>query len=381
MDLLMVAPTAGSSRIGLGTSLKTGLFCRDEIRKTNMEKIRLGKTNLMASRIGFGGIPIQRVSEEEAVAVVRHCLDVGINFFDTATNYTTSEERIGKAIKGYPREDILIATKSHSRPPQDLEKDLMQSLRRMDIDYIDLYQFHDVRDGEDTEQILKPGGTLEAVLKAKEKGLIRHIGVCAHRLHAAIALAKTGKFETMQFPFNYITDEAKDELIPLCKEMDIGFIIMKPLSGGILPNVTLAFKFLLQFPDILPIPGIQSIAEIDEIVAISKESKLTAEEEEEIQRLRKELDKLFCRRCDYCQPCAADINISDVMYSNSLWNRQPLQKIFTGRFSAQMEKVNECIDCGVCEERCPFDLPIREIMARNYDLYLEKKKYWEERRS
>jgi len=346
-----------------------------------MEKVRLGKTNLMCSRVGFGGIPIQRVSEAEAVAVVRHCLDMGINFIDTATNYTTSEEHIGKAMKGYRREDIIIATKSHSRPAEDLEKDLMKSLRRMDIDYIDLYQFHDVRDGEDTTQILKPGGTLDAVLEAKEKGLVRHIGVCAHRLHAAIPLAKTGRFETMQFPFNYITDEAKDELIPLCKEMDIGFIVMKPLAGGILPNARLGFKFLLQYPDILPIPGIQSFAEMDELIAISKDSKLSAEEENEIQRLRKELGKQFCRRCDYCQPCAADINISDIMYSNSLWNRQPLEKIFSGRFSSQLEKVNDCIDCGECEERCPFDLPIREIMARNYDLYLEQKKKWEESRS
>ena len=343
-----------------------------------MEKIRLGKTNLICSRIGFGGIPLQRVSEEEGIAVVRHCLDMGINFFDTATNYTTSEEHIGKAIKGYRREDILIATKSHSRPPQELEKDLMQSLRRMDIDYIDLYQFHDVRDGEDTEQILKPGGTLEAVEKAKKEGLVRHIGVCAHRLHAAIALAKTGRFETMQFPFNYITDEAKDELIPLCKEMDIGFIVMKPLSGGILPNAVLGFKFLLQYPDILPIPGIQSIAEIDEIVAIEKSSQLTAGEMEEIERLRKELGKQFCRRCDYCQPCAAEINISDIMYSHTIWKRQPLQKIFTGFFSKQLEKVYDCMDCGLCEERCPFDLPIREIMAKNFELYLEQKRKWEE---
>ncbi len=346
-----------------------------------MEKIRLGKTNLMCSRIGFGGIPIQRVSEEEAIAVVRHCLDMGINFIDTATNYTTSEERIGKAIKGYRREDILIATKSHSRPPQDLRKDLEQSLRRMDIDYIDLYQFHDVRDGDDTEQILKPGGTLDAVEKAKKEGLVRHIGVCAHRLHAAIPLAKTGRFETMQFPFNYITDEAKEELIPLCREMDIGFIVMKPLAGGVLPNAALGFKFLLQYPDILPIPGIQSIAEIDEIVAIEKSSRLTAGELEEIERLRKELGKQFCRRCDYCQPCAADINISDIMYSHTMWKRQPLQKIFTGFFGRQLEQVNDCIDCGECETRCPFDLPIREIMARNYDLYLEQKANWEKSRS
>jgi predicted aldo/keto reductase-like oxidoreductase len=346
-----------------------------------MEKVRLGKTDLMVSRVGFGGIPIQRVTEEEAVAVVRHCLDMGINFIDTAALYTTSEERIGKAIKGYRREDIYIATKSHARPPKEIEFELMQSLRRLDTDYIDLYQFHDVRDGDDAEQVLAPGGTYDVVDKARKDGLVRHIGVCAHRLDAAIMLAKTGKFETMQFPFNYITDEAKKELIPLCKEMDIGFIIMKPLAGGVLPNARLGFKFLLQFPDILPIPGIQSIAEIDEIVAISKDSKLTAEEEEEIQRLRKELGKQFCRRCDYCQPCAADINISDIMYSHTMWKRMPLKKIFNSRFCSQLDKVNDCTDCGECETRCPFELPIREIMARNFQLYLEQKKKWEERRS
>ena len=346
-----------------------------------MEKMRLGKTNLMVSRIGFGGIPIQRVSEAEAVAVVRHCLDIGINFIDTGTGYTTSEERIGKAIKGYRREDIYIATKTHARPPKEIEHDLKQSLRRLDTDYIDLYQFHDVHDGDDLEQLLAPGGTYDVVDKARKEGLVKHIGVSAHRLDAAIKLVKTGKFETMQFPFNYITDEAKNELIPLCKDLDIGFIVMKPLSGGILPNVTLAFKFLLQFPDILPIPGIQSIAEFTEIVGISQLSELTAADQDEIQRLRKELGKQFCRRCDYCQPCPADINISDIMYSNSLWNRQPLEKIFSGRFSAQLEKASDCIDCGECETRCPFELPIREIMAKNYEFYLEQKKKWEERRS
>jgi predicted aldo/keto reductase-like oxidoreductase len=197
-------------------------------------------------------------------------------------------------------------------------------------------------------------------------------------MDAAIKLVKTGKFETMQFPFNYITDEAKKELIPLCKKLDIGFLVMKPLSGGILPNINLAFKFLLQYPDILPIPGIQAIAEIDEIVGIAQSSKLTATEQEEIQRLKKEMGNQFCRRCDYCQPCAADINISDIMYSHTMWERMPLQKIFNSRFYTQMEKVNDCTDCGICETRCPFELPIREIMARNFKLYQDKKKQWEE---
>jgi len=341
-----------------------------------MEKIRLGKTELMCSRIGFGGIPIQRVTEEEAVAVVRHCLDIGINFFDTAANYTTSEGRIGKAMIGYPREEIIIATKSHARSPEKLRKDLEQSLRRMEIDYIDLYQFHDVRDGEDTEAILKPGGTLDEVKKAKAEGLIHHIGVCAHRMQAAIPLAKTGEFEVMQFPFNYITDEAKDELIPLCREMDIGFLCMKSLSGGVLPNAPLGMKFLLDYPEILPIPGVQSIAEIDELVAVLEAGPLTAAEKEEIERSKEEMGNQFCRRCDYCQPCPSGINISDIMYSHTIWKRQPLQKVFTGFFGKQLEAVEECIDCGECETRCPFDLPIREIMARNYDLYLEYEKKW-----
>ena len=346
-----------------------------------MEKIRLGKTNLICSRIGFGGIPIQRVSEEEAIAVVRHCLDIGINFIDTATGYTTSEENIGKAIKGYRREDIYIATKTHARPAKEVLRDLKESLRKLDTDYIDLYQFHDVRDGGDLDQVLAPGGTFEAIDNARKEGLVRHIGVSCHQLDSAIKLVKTGKFETMQFPFNYITDEAKNELIPLCKDLDIGFLIMKPLSGGVLPNVTLGFKFLLQFPEILPIPGIQSIAEIDEIVAIEKSSQLTAAEQEEIERLRKELGKQFCRRCDYCQPCTADINISDIMYSHTMWKRMPLKKIFNSRFCSQLDKVNDCTDCGECETRCPFELPIREIMAKNYKLYLEQKRKWEETRS
>lgn len=342
-----------------------------------MEKIRLGKTNLMCSRIGFGGIPIQRVNEEEAIAVVRHCLDIGINFFDTATNYTTSEERIGKAIKGYRREDIIIATKSHARPPEALRKDLELSLKRLDIDYIDLYQFHDVRDGEDTEAVLKPGGALDEVIKAQKEGLVRHIGVAAHRMVAGLELTRTGRFEVLQFPFNYITDEAKTELIPLCKEMDMGFLCMKSLSGGVLPNAPLGMKFLLDYPDILPIPGVSTIAEIDELVAVLDAGPLTDADREEIERSKQEMGKQFCRRCDYCQPCPAGINISDIMYSHTIWKRMPLQKVFNSFFGKQLAQVMECIDCGLCEDRCPFDLSVREIMHRNYDLYLDYKKKWD----
>jgi predicted aldo/keto reductase-like oxidoreductase len=343
-----------------------------------MEKIRFGKTEMMVSRIGFGGIPIQRVSEEEAVAIVKHCLDLGINFIDTAQAYTTSEERIGKAIKGYRREDIYITTKSHAHDGKGVRKALEESLKKLDTDYVDLYQFHDIHSDEAMAEILGPGGAYEELERCKSEGLIHHIGATAHKMDMAIKLVKCEKFVTMQFPFNYITDEAKNELIPLCREYDQGFLVMKPFSGGVLPNAKLAFKFLLQYPDILPIPGVQSIAEIDEIVAISQDSKLTEEEIAAIASAKEELGKQFCRRCDYCQPCPVKINISDVMYANTIWKRMPLKKVFTTRFGEQLELASSCKNCGICEKRCPFELPIREIMKRNLAEYYENKRKWQE---
>jgi aryl-alcohol dehydrogenase-like predicted oxidoreductase len=228
-----------------------------------LDKVRLGKTDLMVNKIGFGGIPIQRLTEDEAVAVVNRCLDLGVNFLDTANAYSTSEERIGKAIKGR-RQDVYIATKTGARKKEEIEAHLELSLKRLGTDYIDLYQFHGVNDKATIDKILEPEDGLYRVFEeARRAGKIRHIGITSHQIDTARAEVKTGRFETIMFPFNFITCEPADELLPLCREHDVGFIDMKPMGGGMLENAAVAFKYLFQFPEIVLIPGIQDKYEIE----------------------------------------------------------------------------------------------------------------------
>lgn len=344
-----------------------------------MEKIRLGRTGMMVSKLGFGGIPIQRLSEDDAIAVVKRCLELGINFLDTANGYTTSEERIGKAI-ARKREDVIIATKTGARNTTDMEAHLNLSLKRLGVNYIDLYQFHGVSDSKHLDLILAPGGLLSVAEKAKKEGLIKHIGVTSHSLDIAKEIVKSDCFETIMIPFNFITSEAADELLPLTREHDVGFIAMKPLAGGMLDNVIVAFKYLFQFPDIVPIPGIERIEEIEEIVGIVEGSwEMTEAEEKDMQRLRDELGTRFCRRCNYCQPCTVEIPISTIMVSRSFFKRLPEERFFSGMLDNAMERAADCTDCGECEERCPYKLPIREIMAEQVAWYQEMKKQYEEK--
>ena len=340
-----------------------------------MEKIRFGKTGMMVTRLGFGGIPIQRQTEAEAVKVVQRCLDLGINYLDTANGYTTSEERIGKAVKG-KRQSVYIATKTFPGTPEIIEQNLDLSLKRLDTDYIDLYQFHGINDITVLNKILDPENGLYKVFeKAKKAGKIRHIGITSHQMDAAKAEVKSGKFETIMFPFNFITNEPAKELLPLCREHDMGFIVMKPLAGGMLDNATIAFKYLLQFPDMVTIPGIEKIHEIEEIYGLYQDpQKLTAAERKEMKRMTEELGTRFCRRCDYCQPCAQQIPISMLMTFPSFVKRLPPDWYLKGGFiNDGMEKAANCTECGECEERCPFNLPIREMIKENYNLYEQVK--------
>ena len=343
-----------------------------------MEKIRLGKTDLMVTRLGFGGIPIQRLSEEDAVAVVRRCIELGITFLDTANAYTTSEERIGKAVEG-KRQELVIATKSGARDRENIEKHLNLSLEHLQTDYIDLYQFHGVSTFEHLKTVLDPKGLRAVVEDAKKAGKIRHIGITSHSMDVAKEAVKTDQFETLMFPFNFITSEPAEELIPLCRKHDVGFINMKPMGGGMLDNATVAFKYLLQFPDIVYIPGIEQTWEIEEIAGIVQGSgQMTPEEEAEMQRLRDELGTRFCRRCEYCQPCPQEIPISTVMNSASFAKRLPPQRMFSGWISEGMERAATCTECGECEEKCPYNLPIREIIAERSQWYQEAKKQYQE---
>ena len=343
-----------------------------------MEKIRLGKTGMMVSRLGFGGIPIQRLSEDGAVAVVRECIDLGINYIDTANGYTTSEERIGKAIAGR-RDGLILATKTHARDRGGIERDLGLSLTRLGVDAIDLYQFHQVGDFKSLEMVLDPDGPMAVLEEAKRSGKIKHIGITSHSMDVAKEAVKSDRFETIMFPFNFITTEAADELLLLAREHDVGFIAMKPLGGGMLGNATLAFKYLLEYPDVVPIPGIEKASEMEEIVRIIEGSReMTEAEAQEMARLRDELGTRFCRRCDYCQPCTEEIAISTVMISDSFRKRFPPERFFTGRIDDAMEKAAGCSECGDCEERCPYELPIREILAERVEWYEKEKRKYEE---
>lgn len=344
-----------------------------------MKKVRLGRTNMMVSKLGFGGIPIQRVSEDEAVAVVRRCLELGITFIDTANAYTNSEERIGKAILGWPEKPIL-ATKTTARTGEGVGNHLKLSLKRLGVESIDLYQFHDVSDFNTLKTILDANGPMAAVIEAKRAGLVKHIGVSSHTMDVAKELVKSDRFETIMFPLNFITSEAADELLLLTREHDVGFIAMKPLEGGMLDNVTIAFKYLFQFPDVVPIVGIEKVREIEEIVQIvAGPQTITTGEEKEMERLRQELGKRFCRRCDYCQPCPEEIPISLVLEFPSIVKRLPLEGILFGFIAEAMEKAANCTKCGECEKRCPYNLPIQEMIEEHVRCYqIEKKRYQEQ---
>ena len=342
-----------------------------------MEKVRLGRTEMMVTGLGFGGIPIQRVPEKEAIAVVNKCLDLGINFLDTANGYTTSEERIGRAIKG-KREEIILATKSLARTREDIEKHLKLSLERLGTDYIDLYQLHNVSDAETLETVLDPNGPRAVIEDAKKAGVVKHIGITSHQVDVAKDIIKTDLFETIMFPFNFMVYEGNDELLSLARQHDVGFIAMKPLAGGMIDNATVAIKYLLQFPDIVLIPGIERVPEIEEIARVYEGPKeLTAAEKQEMERIKEELGTKFCRRCDYCQPCTVGISISDVMAFPNLVKRLPPVRLYSGKFAESFEKAADCTDCGECEERCPYNLPIRDMMKEHLKMHRAGKKEYD----
>ncbi|MFC1899471.1 aldo/keto reductase [Chloroflexota bacterium] len=338
-----------------------------------MEKVRLGKTELLVTRLGFGGVPIQRLPEKEAITLIRESLELGVNFIDTANSYTNSEERIGKAIKDW-RDQIILATKSTSRNKETLKENIYLSLRRLGVDYLDLYQFHDVSNYDTLEMILNPNGLMSVLKQAKKEKLIRHIGISCHSIDVAKWAVKSGQFETVMFPFNFITCEAEYELLQLTREYDVGFIAMKPFAGGRIRKATIALKYLFQFPGVVPIPGIENNGEMAELIQILEgPSEMTERENNKIQVMRDELGTQFCRRCDYCQPCNAGIPISSALAISNPEKRMPPERLFYGEVNDILSKAAECTRCGDCEERCPYNLPIREMLSKETEWYQQAK--------
>ena len=333
----------------------------------------------MVSKIGFGGIPIQKPSEEEAVRIVNNCLDLGINFFDTSRVYTTSEERIGKALINR-RKEAVVATKTVSRTVEKISEDLDTSLKNLGTDYVDLYQFHNVSSQDDLKAVIAPGGLLDFVRQTKKEGKVRHIGITSHTLDVAKEAVKADCFETIMIALNFVNTEAADELLDMAKKRDIGVIIMKSMAGGMLENPVLAFKYLMQFPDILPLIGIATEGEMEENIRIVEAGEpITEDDQREIDRIRSELGTGFCRMCNYCQPCPQQIMISAIMYTKVALTRFDPERIFKGEWNTFMEKVPDCIDCGECEEKCPYNLPIRERIKEAADNYFAAKKVYMEK--
>lgn len=334
-----------------------------------MERVRLGKTGLEVSRIGFGGIPIQRLTEAEAVRVVQRCLELGVTLLDTANGYTTSEERIGTAIAGR-RDGLVLATKSPARDRRRAMEHIDLSLKRLGIEVLDLWQLHNVSTMDALDQVLGPGGALEAGRRAVEMGKVRHVGFSSHSMDVALKAVALGCFETVQFPFNFVTDEAAASLLPLARLHGLGFIAMKPLGGGLLSNASLCIRYLLQYDDVVPDPGIERVAEIEEIVSIVNGSwVLSADDWQQIERIRAEVGQRFCRRCGYCEPCPEGVRISTMMTLESLGRRLPPERLASGWAAQAVASAEGCIECGECEEKCPYSLPIRAMMAENLALY------------
>ena len=328
----------------------------------------LGKTGLRVSEVGIGGIPIQRADLDAARTLMTAAADIGVNFLDSARAYSVSEQYLGDALVGI-RDRFIIATKSGAKTKEDMARDVDISLRNFHTDHIELYQFHNPN-AAGLQQIMAPGGALEALLEAKAAGKIGHIGITLHSKELFQQALELSWVETIMFPYNIVETQA-EELIAACKDKNIGFICMKPMAGGALDDVSLAMRFLAQNENIgIVIPGMASGSELEQnLAAYEDKSGLTCEEQQKIDAVRKELGSSFCRRCNYCNPCSAGISIYSVFLFEGYLTRYNLVEWATGRYNAMDKHASDCIGCGVCEPRCPYGLPIREMMKKAVKLF------------
>jgi len=323
----------------------------------------------MVSKIAFGGIPVMRVPKDRAVKLIKEIIELGINFIDTAHGYADSEEKIGEAIKGMKREELIIATKSPANDKKTFNEHLDLSLKRLGTDYIDIMQLHNIGNIEKRDACFAQGGSYEGLMEAVKSGKVRFPGFSTHSLDLCIEIMKSGKFDVVQFPFNFIDNAAAKEAIPLAKKLDIGFLAMKPMGGGRLDDASLAFRYLLQFDNIIPDPGIEKIEEIREIVLLAeKKDALTEEDKKTIEKMRTEFGATWCHRCDYCQPCPRGIDISWVLSAESCEKRFTLER-FKQMLGPSVEKAATCLNCRQCVSRCPYDLDIPALLKEKIAFY------------
>lgn len=328
-----------------------------------MRYTTLGKTGLRISKVGFGGIPIQKVDAHVTRTLMEKLIEEGVNYIDTARGYTVSEQFLGEALTGI-RDKFVLATKSMARTRESMAKDIEISLENLKTNYIDLYQIHNPSMAE-LDAVIAPGGALAALMEAKAAGKVGHIGLTAHSKEVFERALELEWVETIMFPYNIVETQA-EELISRCTEKNIGFVCMKPLAGGALENAELALRYIVQNPNVsVVIPGMYDVKEIEQNIAAAENvTEFSKEELAEIEMIRKELGTQFCRRCNYCQPCSVGINISGAFTFEGYLKRYGLAEWAKSRYMAMPKKAGDCIGCGVCEERCPYNLPIREMLAR-----------------
>lgn len=328
-----------------------------------MQYVTLGKTGLCVSRVGFGGIPIQRIEKDEAPALIEALVENGINYIDTARGYTVSEEWIGAAIEGR-RGQFVLATKSMARDKEGMARDIETSLKNLRTDHIDLYQVHNPS-MDQLDTVLAPGGALEALMEAKAAGKIRHIGITAHAIAVFRRALELDWVETIMFPYNIVESQC-EELLPLCREKNIGFIAMKPLAGGAIEDGEAAMRYIAANELVtISIPGMYCAEEVKKNAEAGMNSApLNEDELARVEKIRSELTGNFCRRCNYCAPCTVGISIPSVFLFAGYLERYGLADWAKGRYNAMKVKASACIGCGKCEPRCPYGLPIREMLKK-----------------
>ena len=322
----------------------------------------------MVSRTGFGCIPIQRIPYEDSTALLRHAFEHGITLFDTANSYTTSEERIGIALH-HVRDKIVICTKSSPLSPEKLMQNIENSLKMLKTGYIDVFQLHNPPFVPYPDE---ENGIYNCLLKAKEQGKIRHIGITQHSKDLAKKAVLSGLYETLQYPFSYLSSDDEFSLVELCREHDVGFLAMKGLCGGLLTNAKAAFTFLRQFENVFPIWGIQKISELDEFLSYeANPPALDSVMRNAIETDKAELSGNFCRCCGYCLPCTAGIPINNAARITFLLGRAVKENFLTPEWQANMKLIDLCSNCGHCKSHCPFGLDVPKLLKRQQREYFK----------
>jgi len=333
-----------------------------------MEKVRLGRTNLVVTRLGWGGIPIQRVQEQEAVSVIRAVVEMGVDLLDTARGYTNSEYRIGLALKGINR-PIILSSKSQIKT-EKIYRDVHESLKQMQVKKIHIYHLHNIVNFQEFDKVMAPGGAFEGLKRAKWEGLIDHIGITSHNLPVLERAIEDGRFEVIMACYSFLEPEASQKIFPMAKKNDIGILTMKPFSGGVIEEAGLALRYVLSTEGMVPIPGSETLEKASENWRTFIENHpLTKEDRERIETIRKKFDHQFCRRCDYCLPCTENISIQHAIGLKFIIKRFGPQAEKLDWMKRLIEKARHCSGCGECLPRCPYSLPIPELIKQNLDWY------------